>query len=744
MNDQGAKAVRNRSRKAAFAFGTLLACAAAADTTSISVGNAVVTAGTAGTTTTMNFPFTRSGDLSYGVVVDYQVQTGPATNSVASDPAPQYDPFVIPAGSSTATAPVSVSGKTGGGPDKQFTLKLLDAFAPAPSFGAAGSLSVNNPGPIAVADFNGDGKSDLAVISNGNSSSSAVEILISTTAAGAGAASFGPALSVPLASASAIVAGDFDGDGKPDLAVSTGNSITILRNTTVPGSTMPVFTAVATIPLNAAGFLAVGDFNGDGRLDLAAVNGSNTSVVSILLNTTAPGATTPSFAAAVNVADGICIAVADFNGDGSPDLALCTMTGSGLQILLNTTAHGATTPSFGPSHNLSNNTDGAYQALAVGDFNGDGKPDLAGSSFSILLPYLDTTLSVFVNTTPPGSMTPSFNPNFVTLGSVTMNFVVADFNGDGKPDLAAQTTAGIGSRGPTNFVMLNDTPPGADVSKFIQLPISDCACDAAGDFNGDGKPDLVGVQSYPANVWTLLNTTIPGTAPYQVSLSSTPGIGTIRYAGAPALKFSSTSVQFPAQSVGSTSTPTTITVTNLSGTTVDFFGIAPSGQFGADFPLSGYTCDLQGLKPGQSCTVQVEFQPHADGLRSAVLYVESTAAYNPAITLSGTGINGTPTVSLTPTLAKFSAQAVGSTSAASADIILSNSGSAPLTLSGQTVSGDFLLNSSGCPSHIGVGERCTIKVQFHPTATGTRSGALKITSNGTGSPNTMSLSGIGR
>ena len=96
--------------------------------------------------------------------------------------------------------------------------------------------------------------------------------------------------------------------------------------------------------------VAVGDFNGDGKPDLAvAVESSNT--VEVLLNTTAPGASTPSFAPAVGFAVGsnpYSVAVADINGDGKPDLVVANRSSNTASVLLNTTAPGAAVPSFAP------------------------------------------------------------------------------------------------------------------------------------------------------------------------------------------------------------------------------------------------------------------------------------------------------------------------------------------------------------------------------------------------------------
>ena len=139
-----------------------------------------------------------------------------------------------------------------------------------------------------------------------------------------------------------VAFGDLNGDGKPDLAVANENSntVSVFLNSTAPGATTPSFApnvdfATGLFPLS----IAVGDLNGDGRPDLAVVNESSRTV-SVFLNTTAPGATTASFTAKVDVATGsgpVSIAVGDLNGDGKPDLAVANASSNTVSVLLNAT-----------------------------------------------------------------------------------------------------------------------------------------------------------------------------------------------------------------------------------------------------------------------------------------------------------------------------------------------------------------------------------------------------------------------
>ena len=152
--------------------------------------------------------------------------------------------------------------------------------------------------------------------------------------------------------------------------------------------------------------MAVGDFNGDGRLDLTVANQSD-NTVSVLLDTTATGAAVPSFSPQVTFAVGVdpnSVAVGDFNGDGKPDLVVANAgnldTGNTVSVLLNTMSAGATVPAFAPQVTFA--AGGGPNSVAAVDINGDGRPDLAVANYS------DNTVSVLLNTTTPLTAVPSF------------------------------------------------------------------------------------------------------------------------------------------------------------------------------------------------------------------------------------------------------------------------------------------------------------------------------------------------
>ena len=246
--------------------------------------------------------------------------------------------------------------------------------------------------------------------------------------------------------------GDFNGDGKLDLAVANynDNTASILLNTTANGATTPTFaTKVDFTTGSTPRSVSIGDFNGDGKLDLAVANYTNSNNASILLNTTATGATTPTFNPKVDFTTGsgsTSVSIGDFNSDNKPDLAVSNQNGASVSILLNTTTN-TTTPTFATKVDFTVGSQAT--SVSIGDFNGDGKLDLATANTNS-----STTVSILLNTTANGATTPTFAPKVdSTTGSRPTSVSIGDINGDGKPDLA---TANFNDN--TASILLNTAP----------------------------------------------------------------------------------------------------------------------------------------------------------------------------------------------------------------------------------------------------------------------------------------------
>ncbi len=284
---------------------------------------------------------------------------------------------------------------------------------------------------------------------------------------------------LPLSLATA----DFNGDGIPDLAVANyGGSVSILL-----GNGDGTFTQPAGSPItlgNTADYVATGDFNGDGKPDLAVANGYYGGAVSIFLGkgdgtfTQAPGSPI-----AVGGPFDIpkAIAVADLNGDGIPDLAAAndgeSYDPSTLTILLGkgdgTFAVAATKPTVGVTPN----------GIAAGDFNGDGKADLATANFH------DNSVTVLLGS-GDGTFTQATGSP-IAVGNFPWTLSTADFNRDGKADLAVSNNNYYGGDSGTISILLGNgdgTFTQATGSPITMGRTPESA--AVGDFNGDGIADL--------------------------------------------------------------------------------------------------------------------------------------------------------------------------------------------------------------------------------------------------------------
>ena len=346
------------------------------------------------------------------------------------------------------------------------------------------------PYSVAIGDIDGDGKSDLAII---NRSNYTVSILRNTGSSGS--VSFAPKVDFTTGiNPQSIAIGDIDGDGKLDLAIGnlSGSSVSVLRNLSSPSSvsfaTKVDFT-VGTFPYS----VAINDLDGDGMSDLAIANrGSNT--VSILRNTSV--SSTISFAPKVDFATGFAplfVAIGDINGDGKPDLATANNSSNSFSIFRNTSSIG--TLNFAAK--LDFGTGGTNPvSIVIGDMDGDGKLDLAETNFG------NNTVSVFRNTGSNGTVNFAILINFPS-GTAPQSIALGDLDGDSKPDLAVanylansiSVLRNTGSNGSISFATKLDFASGTKPQSV-----------AIGDIDGDGKPDLA-TTNYDSNKVSVLRNT---------------------------------------------------------------------------------------------------------------------------------------------------------------------------------------------------------------------------------------------
>ncbi|NCR78384.1 MAG: hypothetical protein GPI92_24060, partial [Microcystis aeruginosa K13-06] len=426
-------------------------------------------------------------------IADYSLTAGTNITAVTANT------FTIAAGATTATLNVVALSDAVNDPNETVKVNLtsggdyiLGANSSA-SFNPATNFSVGNrPTSVTVGDFNGDGKSDLAVA---NYFGSNVSVLLGT-----GTGSFGPATNFSVGMGSypnSVTVGDFNGDGKSDLATAniSGSNVSALLGTGTGSFGTATNFSVGIFPRS----VTVGDFNGDGKSDLATANifGNN---VSVLL-----GTGTGSFGPATNFSVGInplSVTVGDFNGDGKSDLATANAGSNNVSVLL-----GTGTGSFGTPTNFSVGTN--PHSVTVGDFNGDGQSDLAVANNST------DNVSVLL-----GTGTGSFGPatNF-SVGNEPLSVTVGDFNGDGKSDLA------VANGNSNNVSVLLGTGTGSfGTATNFSVGAGPWSV-TVGDFNGDGKSDLATANRYGNNVSVLLNADpTPTTATVTITDVSQPPI----------------------------------------------------------------------------------------------------------------------------------------------------------------------------------------------------------------------------
>jgi MprA protease rhombosortase-interaction domain-containing protein len=241
-------------------------------------------------------------------------------------------------------------------------------------------------------------------------------------------------------------------------------------------------------------------------------------------------------------------------------------------------------------------------------------------------------------------------------------------------------------------------------------------------------------------------------APYTVTAQQAADIAAYivnpAAANGPAITLSGTTLTFGSTQLAvtnSTSTPASITLTNTGGAALTITGIARSGTNAAEFNATG-SCSGGSVtvNPGATCTIGAAFTPMAAGTRAATFTLQSNAATSPSITLSGTAAAAaTPSIVRSVTSLTFNTQTVGTTSAAR-QVTITNNGTMTVSITqvASTPTPEFA-STSNCVGNLAAGASCTINVTFAPSATGTRSGSLSITSNATGSPHAVTLSGAG-
>ena len=670
--------------------------------------------------------------------------------------------------------------------------------------GATGISFSGVPGMVVTGDFNNDGKQDFVVRNTSPNPNTVVVYL------GNGNGTFQtPKTFSTGGSGSWLIAGDFNGDGKLDLAVSNSDSsspsFAILLGNGDGTFKTPIIT---TTSLGSLSWLTAADLNKDGHLDLIAVDNTNQNVAIFL----GKGDGTFETPTTLSQATPLTAVVGDFNNDGNPDILVINNNaniylgnGNGtfnspLTVSLTTlNAPGdvwVAAGDFNLDGNLDfvvganpprgqsflyqgirlflGNGDGTFQAAqeylggqgnillptSVGDFNGDGAPDLAVMNFeNSITVLLNQTLALKVNLTGGGQGSVTSSPAGINCPSKCV-FGFADGSMVTLTAKAATGSVFTGWSGPcsgtgTCSVTLSASETVTATFKLL-FPLT---VTLAGNGTGmvTSSPSGIScpgtcVANFTSGTMVTMNETpasgstfagwsgaCSGTGACSVTMSASKAL-TATFSSGPVATLSPTSLSFGTVPIGVTSGSKTVTLKNTGSASLTINSITITGTNAGDFAQS-HTCGSS-LAASASCTMSVTFKPTASGARSAALSITDNAPGSPQqVALGGTGT----AAKLSPTSLSFGTQAIGVTSGAKT-VTLTNVGTTSLTITTIAITGtntgDFAQTHT-CGSSLAASASCTISVTFKPTASGARSASLSVTDNANGSPQQVSFSGTG-
>jgi hypothetical protein len=521
------------------------------------------------------------------------------------------------AGSLTVTVPTGISSQpitvnTGGltsAPYAPFNTTFPDSGQFIASAFSTLTTVPTGLGPqyLCNADLDGDGKPDL-IVANGDSSTVTIYHNNSTP----GHISFTEVASFTMGNTGypiGVTAGDLDGDGKPDIVISNYYTQTLTFYLNASSSGHIVMDSVLSV--HSGNYIlgaSIADVNGDGKPEvIVACQGSN--LISIYTNSSTLGHIAFSNETSIMAPSGgspFKAVVADIDGDGKPDIVSTNSYLNTVSVYLNTTPTGGTV-SFAPDVDFA--TGNFPEGLAIGDIDGDGKPDLVVANNS------DNTLSVLLNISTAGNI--GFAPQVtVNSGNTAYDLVIADFDGDGKPDIGVddqfnQTVSIHRNLSTPGTVALN---PNVDYSTG-NFPYSITTA----DFDGDGKPDLATANDGD-NTFTVLRN----------RSSNEPAISSFTPAA------------------GTTGTVVTIVGTNLNGASSVTFGDSAAAS------ITHVSPDTVIAVVGGGATGAISVIAAAGGASLATFtygvspvitaFTPDSAAQGALVTISGRGFTGATTV----------------------------------------------------------------------------------------------------
>ncbi|MBL0164791.1 MAG: VCBS repeat-containing protein [Xanthomonadales bacterium] len=482
----------------------------------------------------MYFPLIRYGDASYNLFLNYKTLDGTAI--AGTDYLSTTGVATLVENSPGIFLPVPILPGQASGPPRSFELQVWAVgVGPTLKFSAPQQIPIAQyPYSVLAVDLNSDGKPDL--LSGESNGQNKVAVAVNKTIPGSSTITFMPPQDFLTGSDTySIASADFNLDGMRDVVVTNenNNNISILINSTVPGSDTISFLPQQTF---ASGLgphaVASSDFNGDGKPDLVVANAYGNSV-SVFLNTSALGGA-PSFAARVDFSVGstpIHVAIGDFDRDGKPDVATANYAGNSVSVLMGSTNQGSNVPSFNSQQIFS--VGDSAMGLIASDIDGDGRTDILAGVYGGKVSLLRNVGAM------AGGLQLAAAPQ-VAVGVAADSFSLADVNGDGKGDLVVAGSSNFISvlANVTNPAL--DLPQLASPIQFPAGALS-VAVDSA-DFNGDGKIDVVVANLSLNSLSVLVNQTpapravlnfssrnalLGGNAPFMASGVDLNGDGTV-------------------------------------------------------------------------------------------------------------------------------------------------------------------------------------------------------------------------
>jgi hypothetical protein len=581
------------------------------------------------------------------------------------------------------------------------------------------TLSFYQVGQPAVGDFNGDGKPDIAFtevpsiygpfsvcISLGNGDGTFQPPSCTVPPPQAGGSSQNPG--------SAVI-GDFNGDGKLDLAVpDVGdgfNAVSIFLGNGDGTLQTPILVPAGDSPYS----VATGDFNKDGRMDLAVVyrdnrfgillgNGDGTFQAPVIVTVPIPPGITLGFGA---------ITTGDFNLDGNLDLVLANLSSLSNDIYF---VAGNGDGTFGVPQmvaQLSEYPTNDLGSLPAADLNGDGKLDLVRITISQQTFLI--SVSVLLGN-GDGTFQPPVEYGLIPASpGITFSApILTDLNGDGKLDIVfSHSAVGVNASGANGLWVLFGNGDGTFQAPTIVPYPSTAGIPmevAAADLNRDGTTDVVAMGQDVQGPDTFIVSYRQGFFPVAIA--------------------NPFSVSFSPQPINTTSGSQIVTLTNTGTATLNLSGISISGANSQDFAQTN-TCSGT-LLMGATCQINVTFTPSAGGMRAAALTISDSASGSPqTVALTGAGqdfsLSATP-----PTTATVSAgQTANYTLAVTPEDGFSQT--VALTCSGGPALSACVVSPSSVPLNGTASTPVTVKI----TTTARSKGAL--TNFRFGSPDTKNL-----